>query len=197
MKNKIDVGGDNGYSRLSAFIHTFDNTFTEDFCNTIINEYKEIDYIPATTDSGEDWRSCMNTDILNNADDKRKDIDKTLFESLQKILEELKTLHPTLNSVTDDSGYDLLRYKKGDYYNSHIDAGTTEHRVLSCIIALNEDYLGGEIDMWQGASITKLRTGSVYIFPSSFMFPHGIRPVTKGIRYSIVTWFNYGNPNEK
>jgi len=194
--NTLPKGNENGYSRLSTFIHTFDNTFTEDFCNTIINEYKEIDYIPATTDSGADWRSCMNTDILNNADDKRKEIDKTLFESLQKILEELKTLHPTLNSVTDDSGYDLLRYKKGDYYNSHIDAGTLpEHRVLSCIIALNEDYLGGEIDMWHGASITKLKTGSVHIFPSSFMFPHGIRPLTKGILYSIVTWFNYGYPN--
>ena len=183
---------ENGYSRLAAFIHTFDNTFTEDFCNTIINEYKEIDYVPAV-DHGADYRKCMGAKILHNADDKRKEIDKTLFESLQKILEELKTLHPTLHSVTDDTGYDLLRYKKGDYYMPHIDAGTKDHRVISIIIALNEDYLGGEIDMWQGASITKLRTGSVHIFPSSFMYPHGIRPVTQGVRYSIVTWFNYGN----
>ncbi len=32
-------------------------------------------------------------------------------------------------------------------------------------------------------------------FPSNFMYPHGIRPVTQGVRYSIVTWFNYGNPD--
>jgi len=183
---------EDGYSRLAAFIHTFDNIFTEDFCNIIINEYKEIDYVTAV-DHGADYRKCMGAKILNNADDKRKEIDKTLFEGLQKILEELKILHPTLLSIEDDSGYDLLRYKKGDYYMPHIDAGTKNHRVLSVIIGLNEDYQGGEIDLWQGASITKLGIGSVMIFPSNFMYPHGIRPVTKGLRYSIVTWFNYGN----
>jgi predicted 2-oxoglutarate/Fe(II)-dependent dioxygenase YbiX len=183
-----------GYTRLAAFLHIFDDIFTKDFCDTIINEYKEVDYVEAV-DHGADYRKCMGAKILNNADDKRNKIDKNIFQSLQKLLEELKQIQPTLHSIQDDTGYDLLRYKKGDYYKPHIDAGTKDHRVLSCIIALNEDYLGGEIDMWQGASITKLRTGSVMVFPSNFLFPHGIRPITRGIRYSIVTWFNYGNPD--
>lgn len=181
-----------GYTRLAAFLHTFDDIFTKDFCDTIINEYKEVDYVEAV-DHGADYRKCMGAKILNNADDKRNKIDKNIFQSLQKLLEELKLKQPTLHSIADDTGYDLLRYKKGDYYKPHIDAGTKDHRVLSCIIALNEDYLGGEIDMWDGSSITKLKTGSVMLFPSNFMFPHGIRPITRGIRYSIVTWFNYGN----
>ena len=185
---------ENGYSRLAAFLHTFEDVFTKDFCNTIINEYKEVDYVTAV-DHGADYRKCMGAKILNNVDDKRNKIDKTLFDGLQKILEELKIMHPTLLSIEDDTGYDLLRYKKGDYYKPHIDAGTKDHRVLSVIISLNEDYLGGEIDLWEGASITKLNTGSVMTFPSNFMFPHGIRPVTRGERYSIVTWFNYGNTN--
>ena len=183
-----------GYTRLAAFLHIFDDIFTKDFCDTIINEYKEVDYVEAV-DHGADYRKCMGAKILNNADEKRNKIDKNIFQSLQKLLEELKQIQPTLHSIQDDTGYDLLRYKKGDYYKPHIDAGTKDHRVLSCIIALNEDYLGGEIDMWQGASITKLRTGSVMVFPSNFLFPHGIRPITRGIRYSIVTWFNYGNPD--
>ena len=34
-----------------------------------------------------------------------------------------------------------------------------------------------------------LKKGSVLMFPSNFMYPHEILEVTKGTRYSIITWF--------
>ena len=34
----------------------------------------------------------------------------------------------------------------------------------------------------------KLSKGSIVFFPSNFMYPHGIQPITKGTRYSIVAW---------
>ena len=34
----------------------------------------------------------------------------------------------------------------------------------------------------------KLNTGSIVFFPSNFMYPHSIEPITKGTRYSIVAW---------
>ena len=34
----------------------------------------------------------------------------------------------------------------------------------------------------------KLSKGSVVFFPSNFMYPHSIQPITKGTRYSIVSW---------
>ena len=34
----------------------------------------------------------------------------------------------------------------------------------------------------------KLDKGSIVFFPSNFMYPHGIEPITKGTRYSIVSW---------
>ena len=34
----------------------------------------------------------------------------------------------------------------------------------------------------------KLGKGSIVFFPSNFMYPHGIQPITKGTRYSIVSW---------
>ena len=36
----------------------------------------------------------------------------------------------------------------------------------------------------------KLNQGDVIMFPSTFMYPHEIMPITKGTRYSIITWFN-------
>jgi len=34
----------------------------------------------------------------------------------------------------------------------------------------------------------KLSKGSIVFFPSNFMYPHSIEPITKGTRYSIVAW---------
>ena len=35
----------------------------------------------------------------------------------------------------------------------------------------------------------KLKKGDAIMFPSNFMYPHEIMPVTQGTRYSIITWF--------
>jgi hypothetical protein len=29
------------------------------------------------------------------------------------------------------------------------------------------------------------------MFPSNFMYPHAIKPVLSGTRYSIITWFDW------
>jgi len=34
----------------------------------------------------------------------------------------------------------------------------------------------------------KMNTGDVVIFPSNFLYPHKVNPVTKGVRYSCVSW---------
>ena len=34
----------------------------------------------------------------------------------------------------------------------------------------------------------KLKKGSIVFFPSNFMYPLGIEPITEGTRYSIVAW---------
>ena len=34
----------------------------------------------------------------------------------------------------------------------------------------------------------KLKRGDILMFPSNFMYPHEVKEVTKGIRYSFVGW---------
>jgi predicted 2-oxoglutarate/Fe(II)-dependent dioxygenase YbiX len=31
-------------------------------------------------------------------------------------------------------------------------------------------------------------SGDILLFPSNFMFPHEVKEITKGIRYSFVSW---------
>lgn len=89
------------------------------------------------------------------------------------------------NAHTDNAYYDaqgIFRY-------------TSPHRVLSVIAYLNDDFEGGEIVFPSimtddGPLVIKPRPGLIVIFPSDLRFPHEVRPVTKGIRYSIVAWYN-------
>ena len=57
---------------------------------------------------------------------------------------------------------------------------------LTSLIFLNDDYEGGEFTLC-GESLDK-KKGSAVVFPSNFMFPHEVKKVISGIRYSIMTW---------
>ena len=87
---------------------------------------------------------------------------------------------------------DLLKYSVGGKYEVHTDHFTTNVRSLSVIINLNEGYEGGDLIFTDQKKIEvkriKLGKGSIVFFPSNFMYPHSIEPITKGVRYSIVSW---------
>jgi hypothetical protein len=60
---------------------------------------------------------------------------------------------------------------------------------LSIVGALNDDYEGGEFYLWDDYVIP-LAKGDLLIFPSLFLYPHGVRLVTKNTRYSFVSWLS-------
>ncbi len=87
---------------------------------------------------------------------------------------------------------DLLKYIPGGKYEVHTDHYSVTARHLSIIINLNDDYKGGDLiftdQKEKEIKRLKLGKGSVVFFPSNFMYPHSIQPITKGTRYSIVSW---------
>lgn len=95
------------------------------------------------------------------------------------------------------SGYSLPRFNKYpvgsemmvhcDHIQSLFDGQRKGVPILTVLGALNNDYEGGELVMWQD-TVINLRAGSVMIFPSNFMYPHEVKLVTKGTRYSFVSW---------
>ena len=46
---------------------------------------------------------------------------------------------------------------------------------------------------WFSGRITLInkQANSVHVYPSNFLYPHEVNPVTKGERYSIIVWFAY------
>lgn len=97
----------------------------------------------------------------------------------------------TINSCC---GIRLNRYTPGTTMRTHIDHihSLFDGRqkgipVLSMIGILNDDYDGGELVFFDDYKI-KTKTGDLIIFPSCFLYPHAIEEVTKGTRYSFVSW---------
>jgi len=67
-----------------------------------------------------------------------------------------------------------------------------DKRLSNRYINLNEDYEGGDLVFTDQKKLivkrSSLKAGDVVFFPSNFLYPHLIEPVTNGTRYSIVSW---------
>lgn len=74
-----------------------------------------------------------------------------------------------------------------DHIHSLYQGSITGVPILSIVGMLNDDYQGGDFIMWNNFRIP-LSRGSVLVFPSTFMYPHEIKPVITGTRYSYVSW---------
>ena len=90
----------------------------------------------------------------------------------------------------------FIQYNKGTLMTNHCDHihGLFQQNgrargvpTLSIITALNDNYSGGEIIMCDKYKY-RLTIGETIIFPSNFLYPHKIKKITKGKRYSVVSW---------
>ena len=118
----------------------------------------------------------------------RKEIDDALYVCAAKAISAYNEKFP-LARVEEDSGYELLRYGVGQFYTEHVDSCKARPREVSCSFSLNDDYEGGEWKFFGGEYVVKVPKGGAILFPSNFMYPHQIAPVTSGVRYSVITWF--------
>lgn len=82
---------------------------------------------------------------------------------------------------------DTLMRVHCDHIHSIFDGSVKGVPVLTVLGALNTGYSGGEFVMFGDKEI-KLEEGSVIVFPSNFMYPHEVKPVKSGVRYSFVSW---------
>jgi PKHD-type hydroxylase len=111
----------------------------------------------------------------------------------------------------------FTKYKKGQYYDWHCDSwdkpyveeGPTKGKIrklsMTCQLTDGSEYEGGELEFdfrnydphMRDESKHRIQCkeilpkGSIIVFPS-FVW-HRVKPVTKGVRYSLVVW-NLGYP---
>jgi hypothetical protein len=87
---------------------------------------------------------------------------------------------------------EILKYENSGFYTWHVDHFATIPRTMSCILLLNNDYEGGNLCFrnpdGSGEWEVEVKPNRMIIWPSNFLYPHTVKPVTKGKRYSVVAW---------
>lgn len=185
------------YSVLAKFITVVDGVLSPETCDKILAEYSsDKAWQAAQVGNNQVSKKVRNVDvvgisapdvILQNYD-VRTQIDQEVFKAASKCLNSYNEMFPWATAESD-TGYDLLRYAKDQFYVEHVDSFKAIPRAISCSFALNEDYDGGEFAFFERRLKIKAKKGSALMFPSNFMYPHEVMPVTSGTRYSIITWF--------
>jgi predicted 2-oxoglutarate/Fe(II)-dependent dioxygenase YbiX len=186
-----------GSRKLEDYIITVSNVVPHDLCDRIIEEYKNCsEWNQTSVGNGtidSNIRNCdvvfmSSENVINNNYQIRKQIDEELFQCASTALSEYRKKFPNAG-LEIDTGYDLLRYKEGQFYVQHTDASMSHPRSVSCSFILNDDYEGGEFAFFDREIAIRCGKGEVIMFPSNFMYPHEIMPVISGTRYSIITWY--------
>ena len=101
-------------------------------------------------------------------------------------------------NITKFTPCQFARYNVGDFYNYHQDSGHSgidyekETRKISMTVQLSDpdSYEGGEFYFYNGNKKEEepliQKQGSIICFDSRMW--HRVAPVTKGVRYSLVSW---------
>lgn len=181
---------------LREFVKVFDDAIPLDLCDRIIQEYQnDKNWEPTSVGPGIINQKIRRVNTIKIDDpsviyqnfDKRQRLSFEMTESMYYAIQKFQKIAPAM-SAEANSGYELLRYQEGDFYTEHTDSFISHPRHVSCSFHLNDDYEGGEFAFFNREFKIKAKKGSLVMFPSNFMFPHEILPVTKGTRYSIITW---------
>ena len=185
-------------NKLEDYIYVIKNVLSEDTCNQILNEYKNLEewknaLIESSNVQIKKIRNCQqilisSSSVINKNFNLRHSLDNDVYIAASKCINQYNKKFQNCN-IVQDNGYALLKYEEGGFYTSHIDSSKEFPRAIACSFVLNDNFEGGEFAFFNRELKYKLEKGDALMFPSNFMYPHEIMPVTKGTRYSIVTWF--------
>jgi predicted 2-oxoglutarate/Fe(II)-dependent dioxygenase YbiX len=161
------------------------------FCNKLIEEYSkpEVEKEQPFIGQGRDLEKNIDLNIRN--------VLRLPLPMNQGIGATLTSCALNLNhqywqyNVTHSNQTEFLMYDVNGKYEAHVDTfhgHSDETRKLTALAILNDDFEGGKFYLM--TSNEKIyppqEKGDIIVFPSFIV--HGVEPVTKGIRYTVVTW---------
>lgn len=168
------------------FYAFWNNAFSKEECQTIINIAKDKGLVKGTTMGESDVRDSKISWLYP--------VDKMefVFRRVTDIVLNLNEKYFKFDLFGLNEGFQFTNYEApSGKYGKHIDrAINTSVRKLSISIQLTnpEDYEGGELYLYdddKGTVMDKAQ-GTLIMFPSYVL--HEVMPVTKGERNSLVTW---------
>lgn len=184
---------------LLDYVKVYDNFFDEDFCEKLVSQldkdnWQKHSYNNPINNENITYDDDLSVHAIHDTIEKQK-VNKRVWDALYKYIVEDNP--PFQNWFGAWSGYTRVRFNRYDvntnmkihcdHIHSIFDGNIKGVPVLTVLGALNNDYTGGEFLMFGDYEI-KLKTGSVIVFPSNFLYPHQVNSVKSGVRYSFVSW---------
>ena len=190
-------------SRLDECIYVAEKVIPPDICDSIVKDIETREWEPHT------WYN-VKTDTSYSEETKELDVQNATSE-LHKVLgnyviESGKIYHQNYSYQFADqpertgwfiSSFNSIRFNRyapgqimrqhHDHIHDIFDCERKGIPVLSFILNFNDDYEGADLFFWED-TIVKLGKGDICMFPSNFLYPHGVTEATKGKRYSAVCW---------
>jgi len=177
---------------LDSWVGYYDNVINKEDCDSLIAY--PWDWTPSKYEN--------NSGVSSNSEDRVKMDEcwcvskntsyKLLKESTIKVMKQYAKDHEHFSCI-HHTDFRLNRYRKGGFMSKHCDNIHHSHGQqygypqATVLLFLNNDYEGGDFYI-SNINYRKPKVGSGLIFPSNFMFPHEVKEVTRGERWSIVTW---------
>ena len=200
---------------LSNYYWYFKSALTPRFCDDVIKYgLQQKDAMALTGSYGN--KKLTKQDVLNLK--RKRNSDLVWLNDIWIY----KEIHPFVVEANKKAGWNFqwdssqscqfTKYKLNQYYDWHCDSeheindkGKVRKLSMTCQLTDGSEYQGGELEFDfrnydppqrdESKHLVKckeiLPKGSIIVFPS-FVW-HRVKPVTKGVRYSLVVW-NQGLP---
>lgn len=183
---------------IRDYVKVYKDFVDIDLCNSaIINlsqaNWQEHMYYNAALDKSVSY----DKELYVSSDDipEKSTLNQRVWDALEQyILKDFTELHGWFSSW---NGFTHVRFNKYDpttlmrlhcdHIHTMFDGSRRGVPTLTVLGSLNNNYTGGEFVMWED-EVIDLPAGAIAVFPSNFLYPHEVRPVKTGVRYSYVSW---------
>lgn len=183
---------------VSDYVKVYENHLSPNLCKAVCNSLKKANwhkhtYYQARTNTHVSFDHELSISYENILE--KEEVNNKIWSAIEQYI--IKDFCGFKDWFNGWDGHTDVRFNKYDqttkmklhcdHIQSIFDGQRRGIPVLTVLGALNDDYEGGELMMFGDKQI-HLPAGAVVVFPSNFMYPHEVKPVKSGTRYSYVSW---------
>jgi len=202
---------------LQNYYYYFQSALTPRFCDELIkygkSQQEQIALTGGQTNKVNQGKPLDDKDIVDLKKKRDSNIawlnDRWIYKEIQPFIHQANRLAGWNFDWDFSESCQFTKYGPGQHYGAHCDSwespyankdnpdtfGKIRKLSVTCSLSDSSEYEGGELEFQfrnqddptpKKKCIEILPRGSICVFPS-FVW-HEVRPVTKGVRYSLVIW---------
>jgi hypothetical protein len=190
------------HTKLGTCISLYEDVFTADNASKFLksleketeSDWSELSWGGSYVGSGQatSHRTSLNCSLVPLMKPyPETDLSKFFTETIRNPIEEVSEDYRSefLIPTAMHEPYSLLKYLEQAEYKPHHDHAPDNRRVYSMVSFLSTTEEGGQLEFPLFDVTVEAICGRVIMFPSNFPYLHIAHPVTKGVKHSLVTWY--------